>query len=88
MQKHQKIGFAMMVIGAIAPIAIEYVSYKIRMAKTLTEIEAETQAELNAIAQSRKTMEKLIRSGQYEGRTFTDVERDLNFYRIVARFKD
>lgn len=84
--RKQKFGIAVIVIGALTPVAIDFISYKIQMAKAIAEIDAETEREIIAMNKAKRIVQTKIKNGDYQNRSSTDVENDFRFYRIAARF--
>lgn len=52
------------------------------------EIRIETEKEISAIWRAGAKVQDRIKRGEYDGRSFEDINKDFEFHRMTERFED
>lgn len=89
MNRGTKIGYILMAVGVVAPIILDWVTYR---PPTNEQLE-EAHANLRAARKADEMMRKLIKSGKYDNITDSTkrekaLKEDRAFFKMTARFED
>lgn len=82
---------AIMLAGSVVAtgiIAQDYIKSRVQTRKKIKKIDAETEAEIAAIAAAARRVRLGIEFGEYRDKTLEDVRNDFSFYRMTERFED